>query len=66
MLGRVGPYEFARGVCGGGSLDVILAIFGEAEMWELESDTRDGASPIESVMEMSEAAGDIMGASILL
>lgn len=35
-------------------------------MLELESDTRDGASPIESDMEISEAAGEINGASIRL
>lgn len=35
--------------------------FGDAERIELESDTNEGASPSESIVEPSDVAGDIIG-----
>ena len=65
-LGRDGGNPIVRGVRSGLSREcAILVIFGEVEMLELESDTRDGADPTESAIETSEAAGETKGISIL-
>ena len=44
-----------------------VTTFGEdMEKWELESETREGASPSESGIDTSELEGEVSGGSILL